>query len=75
MKLFALFGNYCILMSKVFSRPEKRSIYRRRILFEMESLGLNSIGIAALISVFMGAVITLQMSCLLYTSTSPRDNV
>ena len=72
MKLFALFGNYCILMSKVFSRPEKRSIYRRRILFEMESLGLNSIGIAALISVFMGAVITLQMSINLESPFIPR---
>ena len=72
MKLFALFGNYCILMSKVFSRPEKRSIYRQRILFEMEALGLNSIGIAALISIFMGAVITLQMSINLESPFIPR---
>ena len=30
-------------MGKVFSRPEKAVIYRRRIIFEMESLGVNSI--------------------------------
>ena len=62
MKFFELIGNYLLLMSKVFSRPEKVKIYRRRIMAEMESIGLNSIGIVAIISVFMGAVITIQMA-------------
>ena len=61
-KLFALVGQYFILMGKVFSRPEKLPIYRRRIIYEMDALGLNSIGLTAIISVFIGAVITLQMS-------------
>ncbi len=61
MKLLELTGRYFLLMAKVFSRPEKRSIFGRRLLFEMEALGLNSIGITAIISVFMGAVVTLQM--------------
>ncbi|MFR9648866.1 MAG: ABC transporter permease [Rikenellaceae bacterium] len=61
-KFFALVGRYFILMGKVFSRPEKGAIYRRRILFEMEALGVDSIGLTALISVFIGAVVTLQMS-------------
>ena len=34
-KLFALVGQYFILMGKVFSRPEKLPIYRRRIIYEM----------------------------------------
>ena len=62
LKIFELIGRYFILMGKVFSRPEKRAIYRRRIIYEMESLGLNSIGLTAIISVFMGAVITIQMA-------------
>ena len=61
LKIFELIGHYFLLMGKVFSRPEKGSIYRRRILYEMESLGLKSIGLTAIISVFIGAVITLQM--------------
>ena len=61
MKVFELIGRYFLLMGKVFSRPEKSAIYRRRILYEMEALGLNSIGLTAIISVFIGAVITLQM--------------
>ncbi|MDR2886375.1 MAG: ABC transporter permease [Rikenellaceae bacterium] len=72
MKAFELIGNYMVLMSRVFSRPEKASIYRRRIMAEMEALGLNSIGIVALISVFMGAVITLQMSINLQSPFIPK---
>lgn len=61
LRIFELIGRYFLLMGKVFSRPEKGSIYRRRILYEMEALGLKSIGLTAIISVFIGAVITLQM--------------
>ncbi|MFI3301969.1 MAG: ABC transporter permease [Rikenellaceae bacterium] len=61
-KLFDTIGKYCLLLGKVFSKPEKWSIYRRRILFEMEALGLDSIGLTAIISIFIGAVITLQMA-------------
>ena len=61
LKVFELVGRYFLLMGKVFSRPEKGAIYRRRILYEMESVGIDSIGLTAIISVFIGAVITLQM--------------
>jgi len=47
-------------MAKVFSRPEKSKIYYKRIITEIKNLGLNSIGIVVIISVFMGAVITMQ---------------
>lgn len=72
MKFFELIGRYFLLMGKVFSKPEKISIYRHRIIVEMESLGLNSIGIVAIISVFMGAVITLQMSLNLESPFIPK---
>lgn len=62
LKIFEAIGRYFILMGKVFSRPEKMGIYYRRIICEMESLGINSIGLTAIISIFIGAVITLQMS-------------
>ena len=71
-RTFGLIGRYFILMGKVFSRPEKASIYRRRIVYEMESLGLNSIGLTAIISVFIGAVITLQMSINLQSPFIPK---
>lgn len=72
MNVFQQIGRYFILMSKVFSRPEKASIYRRRVVFEMEALGVNSIGITAIISVFMGAVVTLQMGINFESPFIPR---
>jgi phospholipid/cholesterol/gamma-HCH transport system permease protein len=47
-------------MRKVFLKPEKHSIYYKQVIRELENLGLNSIGIVAIISAFMGAVITIQ---------------
>ena len=73
MKFFALIGRYFMLMKKVFSRPERGSIYRRRIINEMASLGLNSIGIVAIVSVFMGAVVTLQMCINFESPFIPRN--
>ncbi len=55
-------GEYVLLMREVFRRPENQKIYLRQILYEMEKLGIESIGIVAIISVFMGAVLCIQMA-------------
>lgn len=44
----------------VFSKPEKWSVFRKRLFEEIELIGINSIPIVALMSMFMGAVIALQ---------------
>ncbi len=75
MKFLKTLGEYCLLMKKVFSRPEKARIYLRRIIFEMEALGLNSIIITIIISVFMGAVIALQMSINLESPFIPKSMI
>jgi phospholipid/cholesterol/gamma-HCH transport system permease protein len=60
MKLLQHIGEYSILMFRVFSRPENLKIYMRQLLKEIDSLGVGSLAIVAIISVFMGAVITIQ---------------
>jgi phospholipid/cholesterol/gamma-HCH transport system permease protein len=60
MKIFYHIGRYFILLSKVFSKPEKKKVYLKLIIREIDSLGINSLGIVIIISIFMGAVITLQ---------------
>lgn len=47
-------------MGKVFKKPQKIKIFLNDLFFEVEKLGINSIVIVFIISVFMGAVITLQ---------------
>ncbi len=61
-------GRYFILMGKVFSKPEKLSVYYKRTMHELVFLGLNSIGITVIISFFMGAAITLQTA---YNTENP----
>ncbi len=60
MKILKPVGEYLILMGRVISRPEKNKIYYKQVINEIETLGINSIGIVIIISIFMGAVITLQ---------------
>jgi phospholipid/cholesterol/gamma-HCH transport system permease protein len=60
MQIIFHLGRYLMLLGQVFRKPEKRSIYHHQIIVEMESLGLDSLGIVAIISVFMGAVVTIQ---------------
>jgi phospholipid/cholesterol/gamma-HCH transport system permease protein len=68
MRFLELCGRYFIMLGKVFSRPEKMSVYYRQTMREFQFLGINSIGIVAIISVFMGAVITLQTA---YNTENP----
>jgi phospholipid/cholesterol/gamma-HCH transport system permease protein len=57
-----------MLLGKVFSRPEKMKIYYNQTMKELMGLGIRSIGIVAIISFFMGAVITLQTA---YNTENP----
>jgi phospholipid/cholesterol/gamma-HCH transport system permease protein len=71
MNFFPIFGRYIILLSRVFSKPEKSKIYLQQTIKEIENLGLNSVGIVIIISVFIGAVITLQTRYNLESSWIP----
>ena len=71
-RFFESIGKYTLLMQKVFSRPEKMRIYYSRIMNEMEALGPNSIGLTAIISVFIGSAVTLQMAITLESPFIPQ---
>jgi phospholipid/cholesterol/gamma-HCH transport system permease protein len=64
----AQLGRYFLMLRKVFSKPEKLILYYKQTMSEIVNLGLNSVGIIAVISFFMGAVITLQSA---YNTQSP----
>jgi phospholipid/cholesterol/gamma-HCH transport system permease protein len=62
MSIILHIGRYFLLLRDTFGRPERLGLYWRRTLEEMDLLGVKSLGIVALLSVFMGAVITIQTS-------------
>lgn len=57
----ATIGRYCLLMYRVFAVPDRWRMTLRQTLLEMENLGLNSLGIIIIISLFMGAIMTIQI--------------
>src|SRR6056297_3417572 len=68
MNLFFHIGRYFLLLKKVFTKPEKFKIFYKETINEIDKLGINSISIVAIISIFMGAVITLQTA---YNTENP----
>ena len=61
-------GDYLILMSQVFRKPDKALIFRKRLLHEFYNLGYTSIGIVLILSVFVGAVATILVA---YNTDNP----
>lgn len=53
-------GKYFMLLGKVFSKPDKKRIFREQLVFEIDKIGLDSLGIVMIISVFMGGVVAIQ---------------
>ncbi len=61
-------GQYFLLMRLVFKRPQKHRVYLRQIIFEINNIGITSLPIVSIISVFMGGIITIQSA---YGFSSP----
>jgi phospholipid/cholesterol/gamma-HCH transport system permease protein len=60
LQLLGHIGKFSRMLWTVFSKPEKWSVFRRRLFEEIDHIGLNSLMIVAIMSVFMGAVVALQ---------------
>ena len=65
-------GQYFLMLRRVFSLPEKRVIFLKQIILEIEKIGLNSVGIVIVISLFVGAVVTIQTAFNLFNPFLPR---
>ncbi len=69
------FGSYIVLMLQVFRRPDKPKAFWKQLLVECQSLGIDSLGIVAIISVFMGAVVALQTAFNIDSPLIPSSTV
>ncbi len=59
-RFFYHIGRYFIMLKRVLAMPEKWSVYKKEFFHEIDNLGMTSLPIIAIISLFMGAVITIQ---------------
>jgi phospholipid/cholesterol/gamma-HCH transport system permease protein len=60
MKYLHDIGSYFLMLRTVFSRPTKGSVLRELIFKEIDDLVINSLGIVAFISFFVGGVVAIQ---------------
>ena len=68
MKIFKDIGRYFLMLKGMFSRPENGKMYWKEFMHQCTDIGIGSLGIVAIISVFIGAVSTLQTA---YQLVSP----
>ena len=53
-------GRYTKFLGSVLRRPDKWSMFRKLLVSEMNTIGIESLGIVILLATFMGAVMCLQ---------------
>ncbi len=64
-------GEYLLLMGRTFQRPERMRMFFKQYYHEVTTLGINSVGIVLLISLFIGAVICIQIKLNIQSAWMP----
>ncbi len=65
-------GEYILLMIRVFSFPERWRIFLKQVVDETQKLVVNSIWIVVIISLFIGAVIAMQVTLNIVSPLLPK---
>src|SRR5476651_2052751 len=60
--MFHELGRYILLLRLSFRKPEKFNVYWAEVMREMVSVGVGSLGIISIISLFIGAATTIQVA-------------
>jgi phospholipid/cholesterol/gamma-HCH transport system permease protein len=75
MKYLADFGRYILMIKGMFSKPENGKMYWKEFMHQCTEIGLGSLGIVVIISVFMGAVSALQTAYQLTSPLIPKSTI
>jgi len=68
MTIFSDIGQYLLMIKGMISRPENAKMYWKEFIHQCSEIGIGSLAIVAIISIFMGAVSTVQTA---YQLVSP----
>lgn len=71
----ATFGRYCLFLGRTFGLPDRWSVFGRRTVQEVSKLGIDSIPLVIIISIFIGAVIAIQMQLNIASPLIPAYSV
>jgi len=75
MTFFTEFGRYLLMLRGMFSKPENAKMYWKEFMHQCSEIGIGSLGIVIIISIFMGAVSTLQTAYQLVSPFIPISTI
>jgi phospholipid/cholesterol/gamma-HCH transport system permease protein len=68
-------GAYALLLKRTFGKPERSKIIWRRFFEEANSIGIQSLGIVAIVSLFVGAVTCINTAYQLVSALIPDSAI
>jgi phospholipid/cholesterol/gamma-HCH transport system permease protein len=68
-------GKYLLMIKGMFSKPENLKMYWKEFMHQCSEIGIGSLGIVVIISVFMGAVSTVQTAYQLVNPLIPKYTI
>ncbi len=75
MTFFTHFGRYLLMLKGMMTRPENMRMYWKEFMHQCVEIGLGSLGIVVIISVFMGAVSAVQTAYQLVSPLISKDTI
>ncbi|MCX6314961.1 MAG: ABC transporter permease [Sphingobacteriales bacterium] len=75
MNFFTHFGRYLMMMKGMMTRPENMRMYWKEFMHQCVEIGIGSLGIVVIISVFMGAVSAVQTAYQLVSPLISRSTI
>lgn len=75
MTIFSDIGRYLLMIKGMFSKPENGKMYWKEFMHQCAEIGVGSLGIVAIISVFIGAVSTIQTAYQLVSPLIPPSTI
>ncbi len=75
MNIMGAIGQYLLMIKGMFSKPESMKMYWKEFIHQCSDIGIGSLGIVMIISVFMGAVSTVQTAYQLVSPLIPKSSI
>ncbi|MFZ9240797.1 MAG: MlaE family ABC transporter permease, partial [Chitinophagaceae bacterium] len=73
MNIFSRLGEFLLMIKGMFTKPEHWRMYWKELMHQCVELGIGSLGIVSIISLFIGAVSTLQTAYQFVSPIIPRS--
>lgn len=75
LRFIAEIGAFFLMLKGMFTRPENWKMYWKEFMHQCSEIGIGSLGIVAIISVFIGAVSTIQTAYQLVSPLIPLSTI